>query len=528
MAVTSRAGSGWEVAGTTGYDPRITSVVVRAFTWTVGAAGVIWGTIYVFLDVASASVYPYGFSALSVLNGLAHLRHRRLEWFGGVEILLILVIPILLSLHLGGLAASGGVGLWAVLAPVGALLMLGPRIALATFTAFVVLTAATVWGEGLWASQATLAPPAVDAFSFLNITAVALVVYWATRIFLSANHRLTAEQTRLLEVEQAYVAQEAMLRQQERLATLGKLSAGVAHELNNPAAAAGRATDQLGEVVGRLIDDAVGLLGFGIGPEGLEWVKEMARNDAAPDPLELADREEEIARWLGLGGVEDAWDLASDLARLGFEGESLERAAERYRRRQITAALRWIVDVGRARELLGEVRTSTGRISDIVGSLKGYSHMDRAEMTRVDVEKGLDDTLTVLTGKLDGIEVVRRRGSDLPSVTGHPGELNQVWTNLIANAAEAMEGSGTITISTSAADGRLQVEVEDDGPGIPADLLDRVFDPFVTTKAPGEGTGLGLNLTHQIVVDRHGGTITVESQPGSTRFVVALPAEAGI
>lgn len=506
-------------------DPRIARPVIGGFTWFVGAAGLVWGTIYLALGVPSASIFPYGFSIASVMNAAGYRRHGKLGVFGGIEIVLILLIPIGLAMHLGGPTASGGVGLWALLAPIGALLVLGSDAAIVAFGSFVVLSAVSVWVKDLPFTDARLPSSAVELFVFINLVGVGLVAYWATRIFLGVNHRLAVEQTRLREVEQAYVAQEAMLRQQERLAVLGKLSAGVAHELNNPAAAAGRATRHLDEIVGRLIEDGVGLLTFGISSEGLAWVRETAQEIAGDDPIERGDREEGIAAWLEMGAVSDAWHLAADLAALGFDAASLDSAAERYRRRQVIAALRWIVDENRAGRLLEEVRNSTERISGIVGALKGYSHMDRAEAAQVDIEKGLDDTVVILQSKLRGIDVVRERADGLPTLMGNAGELNQVWTNLIANAAEALDGSGTITLRTHHRDGRLIVEVEDDGPGIPEGLLDRVFDPFVTTKAPGEGTGLGLNLAHQIVVDHHGGSLAVDSRPGCTRFVVSLPVE---
>jgi signal transduction histidine kinase len=173
--------------------------------------------------------------------------------------------------------------------------------------------------------------------------------------------------------------------------------------------------------------------------------------------------------------------------------------------------------------LLGEVRTSAGRISEIVAALKGYSHMDGAVKAEVDVVRGIEDTLVILRSQLSGIEVERRFDEGLPKVVGNAGELNQVWTNLLANAAEALEGSGAITIEATQDADTVRLSVVDDGPGIPEHLLDSIFDPFVTTKAPGQGTGLGLNLTHQIVVGRHRGRIDVESRPGATRFTVTLP-----
>jgi signal transduction histidine kinase len=166
-------------------------------------------------------------------------------------------------------------------------------------------------------------------------------------------------------------------------------------------------------------------------------------------------------------------------------------------------------------------------VSEIVLALKGYRHMDRSSFGRVDLRRGLEDTLVILRSQLTGVEVRREFAPDLPSVDGNAGELNQVWTNLIANAADALNGSGTLTLRLAPARGSVRVEVEDDGPGIPGDLIERVFDPFMTTKPPGEGTGLGLNLAHRTVTDAHGGTITVASRPGCTRFVVTLPIERG-
>jgi signal transduction histidine kinase len=504
--------------------------VIWGFTWTVGLAGLAWGTIYVWLHVPTAAVFPYTFSVASVLNALLFRRHGRLPLFGAVEISLILVVPAALSVQLGGFMASGAVALWSLLAPIGALLVFGPRWGVATFLLFVVLMVVTVWTDALPGSTSMLDQGALNLFALLNVVCVSLVAYWATHIFLTVTRRLGREQERLRKIERAYVAQEAMMRQQERLLTLGKLSAGVAHELNNPAAAAGRATSHLANVVHRLVEDSVELHGLEVGAGVLEWAGSHAGEiESEEDPIDRSDREDRVAEWLQhpevRGRVESPWELAAELAALGFDAPALAAAAARHGHGPIVGALRWTVAVSRVEGLLGEVRTAVSRISDTVGALKGYSHMDRAESVELDVERGIDDTLVILRGKLSGLEVVRRKGDHLPAVVGHPGELNQVWTNLIANAAEAMNGSGTLEIRSYAEGGDVVVEVRDDGPGIPADLVDRVFDPFVTTKAPGEGTGLGLNLSHQIVVQRHGGTISVQSEPGQTRFVVRLPAD---
>jgi signal transduction histidine kinase len=511
-------------AGATTTDRRVRETVVTGFAWTVSAAGAVWGAIYVGLGLPRAAIYPWGFAVLSAANVVGYRYLRRFKLFSCVQVFAILLVPLFLALHLGGLIASGAVGLWSLLAPIGALLVIGPRFALGVFAAFAASIAVGVWADDNLAAVETLSSGARLGFLLLNIVVVALVAFWAMRTFIAVNDRLAIEQHRLRAIEKSYVAQEAMLRQQERLATLGQLSAGVAHELNNPAAAAGRATKHLGEVVDRLVDEAAVLLRIGVGSEGIEWMWSMADREASDDPLDVADREEGLVRWLSSRSVDESWDLANALATLGYDVGALNEFIERYNERQVLGSLHWIADVARARQLLGEVRMSTGRISEIVGALKGYSHMDGAQIAPVDIVRGIEDTLVILRSQLSGISMETRFDPHLPHVVGNAGELNQVWTNLLANAAEALEGRGAVVVSAQGIGREVIVEVVDDGPGIPTDIIDTVFDPFVTTKAPGQGTGLGLNLTHQIVTERHGGSISVESRPGYTCFTVRLPA----
>ena len=506
-------------------DRTVREAVLTGSAWAVSVAVLVWGIIYVGLGHPTAAAYPFAFLVLSVVNFLVYRRYRDFTRFTRVQIGAILLTPFLLMLHLGGLISSGAVGLWSLLGPIGALLVIGHRFAIGAFVTFVLFLVTGLWADGGLQPSDRLSTSAREWFLLLNLLGVSVVAFWAMRVFFAANDRLTAEERRLRAIERSYVAQEAMLRQQERLATLGKLSAGVAHELNNPAAAAGRATGHLEEVVVRLPERAIALMGLGVGAEGLEWLWSMVAADVSTDPLDVNDREDGLAAWFTARSVPDSWDLANALAALGFEASVLNQAMERFNERQVIAATQWIADVARARKLLSEVRTSAGRISQIVGALKGYSHMDRAATSAVDVQRGIEDTLIILRSQLTGITVEKQFPAGLPLVIGNAGELNQVWTNLIANAAEALDGAGTIVIDAGHNDGHVTVGVTDDGPGIPHYLIGSVFDPFVTTKAPGQGTGLGLNLTHQIVVERHRGTVDVESRPGHTRFVVTLPVE---
>ena len=314
---------------------------------------------------------------------------------------------------------------------------------------------------------------------------------------------------------------ETMLRQSEKMAQLGTLSAGVAHELNNPAAAVKRGADQLGKAIA---DYATASAAVHDPPRDLEALaQEGARRPAHLDPIERSDREASAESWLDERGVDGAWQLAPVLVGTGLD---LALVEQRVGRAALGATIRWLAASAAVASLLEEVGQGATRISELVKSLKTYSYLDQAPAQDVDVREGIDSTLVMLRGKLKGIEVVREYDPSLPKIHAWGSELNQVWTNLVDNACDAMAGSGKLTIrARPQARGWIEVEVEDSGPGIPPENVERVFDAFFTTKPPGKGTGMGLEISWRIIVERHRGEITVKSRPGSTVFHVLLPTD---
>jgi signal transduction histidine kinase len=351
-------------------------------------------------------------------------------------------------------------------------------------------------------------------------------------VLLQARLNASLQKKNLRDLEKAYLQQEVMLRQNEKLATLGKLSAGMAHELNNPAAAAQRGAAQLQAAVSDFQRTHLRLGELGLSDEQLEsllaldeLVGERAKEPAQMDPLARSDHENELEIWLEEQGVADAWEVAPGLVNLGYDQEELSGLVEGFSPAQFPAVIDWLNYTYVMYSLLEEIGQGAGRITELVRALKEYTYLDQAPIQAVDIHAGLDSTLVILRSKLADVTVRRDYAHDLPRIQGRGSELNQVWTNLVDNAIDATDGKGTVTLRTRSDDEWVIVEVEDNGPGIPEEVLLNLFDPFFTTKAPGKGTGLGLNISHNIIVQKHQGRIDVSSQPGSTRFEVSIPLD---
>jgi signal transduction histidine kinase len=321
---------------------------------------------------------------------------------------------------------------------------------------------------------------------------------------------------------------ESTARQRESLVTLGTLAAGLAHEINNPAAAATRTVDALENACGALLSSVVRLAHDELSAGQFAALDALRRELEPPavdlDPLDRADREQALSSWLSRHGIEHGWTIAPPLAAAGADPAWCERAATVLEGPALGPGLEWVASTFSVATLLGEAKASTRRISELVAAVRSYSQMDRASLQQVDVADGLDSTLVMLGHKLrDGVTVVREYGADVPRIEAHAGELNQVWTNLIDNAVDAMDGTGTLRVATLVEGDAVVVEIGDTGPGMPPEVAARAFEAFYTTKDVGKGTGLGLDIARRVVVERHGGTISIDSRPGRTVVRVRIP-----
>jgi len=323
---------------------------------------------------------------------------------------------------------------------------------------------------------------------------------------------------------------EIVIRQSEKMAQLGTMTAGIAHELNNPAAAIGRGAVQLKDTISQLRNTFLKLNKLDLSDEQLQTidvleniVRERAIQPADLDSLSRSDLQDQIETWLDEHGVEDGWELAPVLVDMGYDESQLDQLASTFNKDALSNIIQWLQATFNVYGLLEEIAQGTNRMSEIIKALKSYVYLDQAAIQTIDLHESLNNTLVMLRGKLkNGISIRREYSPDMPHIMAFGSELNQVWTNLIDNAVDAMDGQGELVIRTRREGDWVYIEFQDDGPGIPADIIPKLFSPFFTTKPVGKGTGMGLNISYNIV-KKHGGDILVSSQPGMTCFQVSLP-----
>ena len=491
----------------------------------------VWGATYVLYGETAAGLIPITYAALSFVSFGFLWRFGGWHWIRISQLTAHLILPFPLMWILGGFVTGSAVLIWALLAPLSSLWGGRFREANIVIAGFIGLTVLSGLLEPYLRDSNNLPQWLQTGFFVGNFVAMSTVIFLLVDYLVRKKNMTIAVMRRNRELERAYLQQEVTLRQSDKLATLGKLSAGLAHELNNPTAAAQQSTRQLKALLTGSQTVEAETSSLGLLPDEAQAFEAHATRIGGRveqpeflDSIERSDREDEILDYLDAAGVDEAWDVAPSIVGLGLTRSDVESLAGQLRHDQFRAAITMLAIRYKRESLLGSLAESTARIVELVKALKSYTYLDQGPRQLVDVHEGLDSTLLMFQSRLKtSVEVSRSYAKNLPEIEAYGGELNQVWTNILDNALDAMGGAGVIAIKTGLENNRIIVEITDNGPGIPDDMAGNIFDPFVTTKPPGEGTGLGLNVSHNIIVQKHGGEISVSSKPGSTTFRVILP-----
>jgi len=512
-------------------ETRLKKKTFMSISSMVSIFAVGWGTYYIIYNEPLAGSIPMFYSFFSFITMGVLAKNLKFRFFRFSQLLLILLCPFFLMLILGGFVNGSTVILWALFAPLGALLSGLPRQAINWFLAYVILVIISGFGHPYLRPENNLPPQIILFFFVINVIAISSLAFFSLDYFVGKKDLAMKLLNKNRELEQAYLQQEIMLRQSEKLATLGRLSAGIAHELNNPAGATERSAKQLHDVIVKVEQNEFALGQLSLSKEHLEILKlhtqQIYQHIEKPDsfdPIILSEKEDEIETWLKGREINDAWEFAPRLVKMGYNIEVLSKLDKSFTIQQFPIIIAFLCNIYITRNLIAEIGYGTNRITEIVKALKSYSYLDKAPLQSVDVHEGLNDTLVILRSRLiESIKVSLQYAKDIPRIEAYGSELNQVWTNILDNAISAIEGTGEIEIKTHQQNPWIIVEIRDSGHGIPQDIQPKIYEPFFTTKEPGKGTGLGLNICYNIIVQKHKGTIDVDSKPGRTCFRVKLP-----
>ena len=496
-------------------------LVYQALLMSMG--GIIWGTLALVFDRAWQSSVPFSYVLLTASNLIFFHVSGKFKVAKTIQTAISLLLPFLFQWFLGGFMASGAVMLWALLSLAASVTYQSNRTVALWLVMFILLALFSGIFDNRfvdWIDPYDALPYSIF-FMVLNIVVISAIILW---LF---NFMVRGKTEALLKLQKA----EAQLVQSEKMATLGTLAAGVAHELNNPAAATRRAAQQLDNVLIKAEQARNALVAAELNDEEralmtilTKQAREYSIKQINLDSLERSDREVEVEDWLGEKGFDNAWELAPSLVGMDLDRKRLNALASKSREDTFRAIIIFSSHLFPIHSLLHEISEGSGRISEIVVALKNYSFLGQAPIQEVNIHEGIDNTLVILRSKMKvGIMVRREYCNDLPLITAYGSELNQVWTNILDNAIDAMKEKGEIIIRTKKEKDCVVVEIEDNGPGIPAVVQTKIFDPFFTTKEPGKGTGLGLSTSYGIITEKHKGSITVQSKPGCTKFIVKIP-----